>query len=987
MTRRYAPRSPRRLRLEALEARLAPSNSPVLIADIAPGGADSSPSSFTGMSNFVYFAASTGTANSSTIGEELWRTDVTTGATTLVADIYPGGSGVFVHSSSPRNLTAVGNTLFFTATDGTTGTELWKSDGTAAGTVLVKDIRPGSNSSNPAMLTAVGNTLYFTATDATTGTELWKSDGTAAGTVEVADLTPGSTNTTFEWLKDIGGRLVFARQESSFGGNPTVDVFAVDPGGLTPIVSYAAEAGVAVVGTRLFYHAFTPDSQDTLFVIDTAAVNPTPVLLTAVPTNLFGAAQMRYLTAVGNRLFFDAITAVGEEPWVSDGTPGGTHLVKDINQDTAANNPGSSPTEFTNVGGITYFAATTIAHGRELWRTDGTDAGTWEVADLALGDTSSSPSELVSLGGRLLFDTTVAGNATLQAYDPAADQFTAFPGHTLMQPGFLGATFYPYAVYDDVLYMAQKVAADNVGVEPYKLEFDPVAPTISGFDVDTGVPGDGVTADATPRLFGTATANARVRVYDQTTLVGSTTAGPDGHWEITTAPLADGPHALRARTVKLNGTESANSNSLALTIDATAPDAPVVTGFADNSGSPADNVTNDPTITLSGTAEPNATVRVSGDLTDLGEVLAGADGSWSFAPGSLADGSHSFTAAATDSAGNVSSPSLAFLVVIDTVAPAVPTITGFADDSGAPGDGLTDDPTPTLRGTAEPGTVVTVSDGLTVLGTTAVGAGGDWQFTTPSLADGPHAFTAVATDMAGNASSSSSPLALSIDTARPTVTIEQAAGQSDPTNVSSIAFHVTFSKPVTGFTAAAVDLTASSVGGTLVADVTGSGTDYTVTVTGMAGEGTVVASILAGAAADAAGNGNTASTSTDNSVGFDSVAPTVTINQAPGQADPTDGTQIVFAVQFSEPVTGFTADDVSFAGSAGAGTLAAAVSGSGADYTVTVTGMAGAQTVVASIPAGAAVDATGNASLDSTSTDNTVSFNDIGILEFSLARF
>lgn len=78
----------------------------------------------------------------------------------LVKDLRPGSI-----TSFPRHLTAVGDTLYFSAFDGSTGFELWKSNGSTAGTVLVKDINPGPYSSEPLNLTAVGDSLYFSARD------------------------------------------------------------------------------------------------------------------------------------------------------------------------------------------------------------------------------------------------------------------------------------------------------------------------------------------------------------------------------------------------------------------------------------------------------------------------------------------------------------------------------------------------------------------------------------------------------------------------------------------------------------------------------------------------------------------------------------------------------------------------------------------------------------------------------------------------------
>jgi ELWxxDGT repeat protein len=164
----------------------------ILFKDINPGGGGSGPSSLINVNGTLYFSATDGAT-----GVELWKSDGTSAGTVMVKDINPG------ISSYPDYLTAVDGRLFFVADDGTHGTELWKSDGTAAGTVLVKDIFPGSsyhyrvgdapNSSNPQYLTAVDGTLFFSAIDGVHGAELWKSDGTAAGTVLVKDIFPGGS--------------------------------------------------------------------------------------------------------------------------------------------------------------------------------------------------------------------------------------------------------------------------------------------------------------------------------------------------------------------------------------------------------------------------------------------------------------------------------------------------------------------------------------------------------------------------------------------------------------------------------------------------------------------------------------------------------------------------------------------------------------------------------------------------------------------------
>lgn len=142
---------------------------------------DSSPHHFTNLNDTLYF-----TAINPITGYELWRSDGTAAGTVLVKDLLPGST-----SSELNNFTNLSGTLYFTAIHPTNGYELWRSDGTEAGTVLFKDIAPGRSSSYFNEFTNFNGALFFTAYNPTTGEELWKSDGTEVGTVIVRDIAPG----------------------------------------------------------------------------------------------------------------------------------------------------------------------------------------------------------------------------------------------------------------------------------------------------------------------------------------------------------------------------------------------------------------------------------------------------------------------------------------------------------------------------------------------------------------------------------------------------------------------------------------------------------------------------------------------------------------------------------------------------------------------------------------------------------------------------
>lgn len=296
------------------------------------------PQLFTQFGNYLYFKAIGGT----TVGEELFATDGTAAGTPLVKNINPTNGG----NGAPRSLTIVNDKLFFTADNGTNGRELYFTTGTLSTNVSSIDICSGLAASSPQNLTAFNNKLYFSAVNCSTGiTGIWKSDGTVAGTTMVSNV--------------------------DTGGNANPQDFIVSQG-------------------LLFFTAFTTGNGREMHYVDTnnqqsvyRSINPGAA--DAMPS---GNQYIEY----NNVLYFLANNGTsGNELWRIDRSISGiadTAMVKDINTSGDSN-----PSNFIVFGGKLLFQANDGIHGAELWQTDGTEAGTFMVADINPGSGSSSPTD------------------------------------------------------------------------------------------------------------------------------------------------------------------------------------------------------------------------------------------------------------------------------------------------------------------------------------------------------------------------------------------------------------------------------------------------------------------------------------------------------------------------------------------------------------------------------------------------------------------
>jgi len=340
-------------------------------------------------------------------------------------------------------------------------------------------------------------------------------------------------------------------------------------------------------------------------------------------------------------------------------------------------------------------------------------------------------------------------------------------------------------------------AGNTSAATPFNLTVDTVAPVastlvITNDNANVTVPNGGTTSDNTPVLSGTAEANSVVTVYDGTTTLGSVAVGASGAWSFAPAALGEGTHPLRVTVTDRAGNVS-GSSSASIVVDTTPPAAVTLAASNNNGTTPVpianNGSTNDSTPALTGTAEAGSRVTITDGTTVIGSVTAGSNGQWSFVTPTLADGAHTLSVTATDAVGNISAPTTVTLTV-DTTAPAAVTNLAISDNVGAiQGDlangAVTDDNTPTLRGTAEAGATVIVYDGTTALGSVTAGADGAWSFTTAALSNGVHPLSVTVRDALGNTSEASATVSITVDTVAPTTSTLQIVNDVTGTVVAN----------------------------------------------------------------------------------------------------------------------------------------------------------------------------------------------------------
>jgi ELWxxDGT repeat protein len=406
----------------------------------------SNPSYFSVHGNRAYFSM-----NSGSFGFELWTTDGTSPGTRMVKDINPGPTD---SSNHPMPRWSVGDTIYFTAISDISGRELWKTDSTAAGTAQVADINTfsmGSGITYSANPVSFGNSTIFAATDLS-GTELWISDGTPSGTKLLKDINAGSLGSNPFNFYEFQNQLYFDIMHGSPRWWVTNGTTVGTRRTLNASSQYYSQSGMdfqATLQNRLISFSTIPSGGFGLHS-STAAI-PEPQLLT--PAEIYNPLMSNrpsYAATTSKYYWANSTPGTGFELWASDGTPGGTGLVKDIVPGTN----GSSPFFFRGIGDTLYFFAKDEGGQYGLWKSDGTESGT-----VLLRHFDFSTTELLrdryenfhmEYDGDLYFALQYGADTGLWKFDTQLQQLTK-----------LSSTLYPtrnalfdetWKIYDNKLY-------------------------------------------------------------------------------------------------------------------------------------------------------------------------------------------------------------------------------------------------------------------------------------------------------------------------------------------------------------------------------------------------------------------------------------------------------------------------------------------------------------------------------------------------------
>lgn len=363
----------------------------------------------------------------------LYRSDGTAAGTEVVAPVAALGTVWKEMDGS----------LYFPCTNPSTGRELCVTDGTEAGTHVVKDINPGISGSSPRLLGVLGSKLFFSAIESGGFRGLWVTDGTEAGTLEL--LAPGSDIDAIHNYEDdfaiLGDSAFVPCYTSSAGvelcrtdGTPE-GTSAID---IVPGSGSGSPGSLTVFNARLFLAVTTPDTGRELWTSDGTAAG-TSLFLDIGPGTERGVSSTRFIV-VGDELYFVARTSFVDsyELWKTDGTVAGTAQVKDI---LPPGNPVRYPLSLGDaavLGTRLIFAADDGVTGLEPWVTDGTAAGTQLLQDLTPDRSIATVYEMRAVHGAVYLaftdnqstnlwksDGTTAGTRPFQEFDyGTAPRFT-----------------------------------------------------------------------------------------------------------------------------------------------------------------------------------------------------------------------------------------------------------------------------------------------------------------------------------------------------------------------------------------------------------------------------------------------------------------------------------------------------------------------------------------------------------------------------------